>query len=74
MLGMIYLPASLFFFEFFCFQGHSDRLKHWVVSGFALLVLGITLHFTDGEYGGEQNRTKLCFIYCPFFFLMLFSL
>ncbi|XP_058216330.1 uncharacterized protein LOC131327276 isoform X1 [Rhododendron vialii] len=28
-------------------QSHASRLRHWVVMGLALLVLGITLHFTD---------------------------
>ncbi|XP_010546726.1 PREDICTED: heparan-alpha-glucosaminide N-acetyltransferase isoform X2 [Tarenaya hassleriana] len=28
------------------FKGHSARLKHWISTGIALLVLGLTLHFT----------------------------
>ncbi|XP_043722490.1 heparan-alpha-glucosaminide N-acetyltransferase-like isoform X1 [Telopea speciosissima] len=29
------------------FKSHSDRLKHWVSMGLALLVLGIVLHYTN---------------------------
>lgn len=41
--------CNLFFplFSQLC-QGHPARLKHWSLMGFALLILGITLHFTDG--------------------------
>ncbi|XXG54120.1 hypothetical protein AAC387_Pa03g2082 [Persea americana] len=28
-------------------KGHSDRLKHWTVMGFVLLISGIVLHFTN---------------------------
>ncbi|KAM7279553.1 hypothetical protein ACFE04_006687 [Oxalis oulophora] len=28
-------------------KGHVDRLKHWVISGIGLLVLGLILHFTQ---------------------------
>ncbi|KAK9291561.1 hypothetical protein L1049_019509 [Liquidambar formosana] len=28
-------------------QGHTDRLRHWVVMGLSLLILGIILHFTN---------------------------
>ncbi|KAJ4956045.1 hypothetical protein NE237_012828 [Protea cynaroides] len=28
-------------------KAHSDRLKHWVAMGLALLVLGIVLHYTN---------------------------
>ncbi|KAJ9681883.1 hypothetical protein PVL29_017989 [Vitis rotundifolia] len=38
-------------------KGHSDRLKHWVVMGFGLLVLGITLHFTDAIPLNKQLYT-----------------
>ncbi|TYI57848.1 hypothetical protein E1A91_D11G311300v1 [Gossypium mustelinum] len=27
-------------------KGHSERLKQWIMMGFALLILGIVLHFT----------------------------
>ncbi|CAL9189527.1 unnamed protein product [Musa hybrid cultivar] len=29
-------------------KGHSERLKHWLLTGFGLLICGITLHFTNG--------------------------
>ncbi|RVW31610.1 Heparan-alpha-glucosaminide N-acetyltransferase [Vitis vinifera] len=38
-------------------KGHSDRLKHWVVTGFALLILGITLHFTGAIPLNKQLYT-----------------
>jgi hypothetical protein len=33
-----------------CLQTHKERLKHWLVTGFSLLVLAIILHFTNGTY------------------------
>jgi heparan-alpha-glucosaminide N-acetyltransferase len=30
-------------------QTHKERLKHWLLMGFSLLVLGIILHFTNGN-------------------------
>ncbi|XP_041019918.1 heparan-alpha-glucosaminide N-acetyltransferase isoform X2 [Juglans microcarpa x Juglans regia] len=39
------------------FEGHPDRLKHWSLMGFALLILGITLHFTDAIPLNKQLYT-----------------
>ncbi|XP_057962815.1 uncharacterized protein LOC131154213 isoform X2 [Malania oleifera] len=36
---------------------HSNRLKHWVVMGLALLILGIILHFTDAIPLNKQLYT-----------------
>ncbi|KAG5549122.1 hypothetical protein RHGRI_014481 [Rhododendron griersonianum] len=36
---------------------HASRLRHWVVMGLALLVLGITLHFTDAIPLNKQLYT-----------------
>lgn len=30
-------------------QGHAERLKQWVSMGLVLIIIGIILHFTDGE-------------------------
>lgn len=30
------------------YQTHKERLTHWLSMGFALLLLGILLHFTNG--------------------------
>lgn len=30
-------------------QGHSERLKQWLLMGFLLLTLGLMLHFTEGK-------------------------
>ncbi|KAA8536833.1 hypothetical protein F0562_029311 [Nyssa sinensis] len=38
-------------------KGHSSRLTHWVAMGFALLILGITLHFTDAIPLNKQLYT-----------------
>jgi len=38
-------------------QSHSSRLRHWVVMGLALLVLGITLHFTNAIPLNKQLYT-----------------
>ncbi|XP_042987687.1 heparan-alpha-glucosaminide N-acetyltransferase isoform X2 [Carya illinoinensis] len=39
------------------FEGHPARLKHWSLMGFALLILGITLHFTDAIPLNKQLYT-----------------
>ena len=31
-------------------QTHKERLKHWLLMGFSLLVVAIILHFTNGTY------------------------
>lgn len=36
--------------KFFDLQTHKERLKHWLLMGFSLFVLGIILHFTNGTY------------------------
>ncbi|KAG5549128.1 hypothetical protein RHGRI_014482 [Rhododendron griersonianum] len=38
-------------------KSHASRLRHWVVMGLALLVLGITLHFTDAIPLNKQLYT-----------------
>ncbi|KAG5549125.1 hypothetical protein RHGRI_014481 [Rhododendron griersonianum] len=38
-------------------MSHASRLRHWVVMGLALLVLGITLHFTDAIPLNKQLYT-----------------
>lgn len=51
-------PTCMFFFKKKCsvlkkasdLQTHKGRLKHWLLMGFSLLVLGILLHFTKGIY------------------------
>lgn len=51
-------PTCMFFFKKKCsvlkkasdLQTHKERLKHWLLMGFSLLVLGILLHFTKGIY------------------------
>lgn len=54
------------------FQDHSSRLQQWLVMGFALLVLGIILHFTDGMilFPFVVEKEKKCKTYyphsCPF--------
>jgi heparan-alpha-glucosaminide N-acetyltransferase len=42
------IPSHFTDFLFQLLQGHAARLKHWVLMGFALLLLGIILHFTHG--------------------------
>lgn len=39
------------------FKGHAARLKHWVLMGFALLILGIILHFTHAIPLNKQLYT-----------------
>ncbi|CAI9768958.1 unnamed protein product [Fraxinus pennsylvanica] len=38
-------------------KDHSTRLRHWVVPGLALLILGIILHFTDAIPLNKQLYT-----------------
>ncbi|XVF31383.1 hypothetical protein REPUB_Repub16aG0141400 [Reevesia pubescens] len=38
-------------------KGHSERLKQWVMMGFALLILGIILHFTHAIPLNKQLYT-----------------
>ncbi|KAI8000578.1 Heparan-alpha-glucosaminide N-acetyltransferase [Camellia lanceoleosa] len=38
-------------------KSHSSRLIHWIVMGLALLVLGITLHFTNAIPLNKQLYT-----------------
>ncbi|PPD90081.1 hypothetical protein GOBAR_DD12966 [Gossypium barbadense] len=38
-------------------KGHSERLKQWIMMGFALLILGIVLHFTHAIPLNKQLYT-----------------
>ncbi|PPS01408.1 hypothetical protein GOBAR_AA19246 [Gossypium barbadense] len=38
-------------------KGHSERLKQWIMMGFALLILGIILHFTNAIPLNKQLYT-----------------
>lgn len=38
-------------------RGHAARLKHWIVMGFALLILGLVLHFTHAIPLNKQLYT-----------------
>ncbi|XVE89641.1 hypothetical protein DITRI_Ditri20bG0012100 [Diplodiscus trichospermus] len=38
-------------------KGHSERLKQWIIMGFALLILGILLHFTHAIPLNKQLYT-----------------
>ncbi|XP_062084829.1 uncharacterized protein LOC133790980 isoform X2 [Humulus lupulus] len=38
-------------------KGHSERLKHWAMMGFALLILGLILHFTHAIPLNKQLYT-----------------
>ncbi|KAL6868295.1 hypothetical protein ACP4OV_015140 [Aristida adscensionis] len=45
------------------FKTHKERLKHWLLMGFSLLVLGILLHFTKGIPINKQlySFSYVCF-------------
>ncbi|KAH7670805.1 Heparan-alpha-glucosaminide N-acetyltransferase protein [Dioscorea alata] len=45
------------------FKLHSERLKHWVLMGFALLICGIILHFTNAIPINKQlySISYVCF-------------
>nr|CAB3489529.1 unnamed protein product [Digitaria exilis] len=45
------------------FKTHKERLKHWLLMGFALLVLGIILHFTNAIPINKQlySFSYVCF-------------
>ncbi|XP_057792086.1 uncharacterized protein LOC131008955 isoform X2 [Salvia miltiorrhiza] len=36
-------------------EDHRSRLRHWMIPGLGLLVIGITLHFADGTLGKKSN-------------------
>ncbi|OMP03292.1 hypothetical protein COLO4_10523 [Corchorus olitorius] len=38
-------------------KGHSERLKQWIIMGFALLILGLVLHFTNAIPLNKQLYT-----------------
>ncbi|THU49293.1 hypothetical protein C4D60_Mb06t08030 [Musa balbisiana] len=44
-------------------KGHSERLKHWLLMGFGLLICGITLHFTNAIPLNKQlySFSYVCF-------------
>ncbi|AQK49360.1 heparan-alpha-glucosaminide N-acetyltransferase-like protein [Zea mays] len=44
-------------------QTHKERLKHWLLTGFSLLVLGIILHFTNAIPINKQlySFSYVCF-------------
>ncbi|KAB1202183.1 hypothetical protein CJ030_MR8G009792 [Morella rubra] len=44
-------------------EGHSARMKHWSLMGFALLILGIILHFTHGGNSIPLNKQLYTFSY-----------
>ncbi|KAJ6673013.1 HEPARAN-ALPHA-GLUCOSAMINIDE N-ACETYLTRANSFERASE-LIKE PROTEIN (DUF1624) [Salix koriyanagi] len=41
----------------FQLQNHAARLKHWILMGFALLILGLALHFTHAIPLNKQLYT-----------------
>eukprot|EP01018_Ginkgo_biloba_P003577 Gb_06559 [translate_table: standard] len=45
------------------FKSHAQRLKHWVTMGLGLLILGMTLHFTDAIPLNKQlySFSYVCF-------------
>ncbi|PWZ28394.1 Heparan-alpha-glucosaminide N-acetyltransferase [Zea mays] len=45
------------------FKTHKERLKHWLLTGFSLLVLGIILHFTNAIPINKQlySFSYVCF-------------
>ncbi|KAL2468604.1 hypothetical protein Fot_50180 [Forsythia ovata] len=38
-------------------KDHSTRLRHWIVTGLAILIFGVTLHFTDAIPLNKQLYT-----------------